>query len=186
MRTALVTGGAGFIGSHLVDALLARGDAVRVLDDYSTGKPENLAGVRDRIQLFEGDLRDRELLEKAVGGADLVFHQAAFVSVPRSLEEPDACLDSNVRGTRQLLEACRLGDVQRVVLASSAAVYGNNPELPLQEGALPDPLSPYAASKYISEVFTDLYSRHLGLEVVALRYFNVYGPARTRIRITRQ
>ncbi len=174
--TSLITGGAGFIGSHLVDALLARGDAVRVLDDFSSGKPENLASVQDRIQLFEGDLRDSSLLEDALQGVELVFHQAAFVSVPQSLQDPDACLDINVGGTRQLLEASRRAGVQRIVLASSAAVYGENRAVPLVEDSSPDPLSPYAASKYITEILAALYTHQLGLEVTALRYFNVYGP----------
>lgn len=176
MTTSLVTGGAGFIGSHLVDALLARGDSVRVLDDFSTGKMENLDHARDRIELIEGDFRDLDLIQKALQGVDLLFHQGAFVSVPQSLEQPDICLDTNVRGTRQLLEASREYGVQRVVLASSAAVYGQNPHLPLQEDSKPDLLSPYAASKFITEIFAELYTHQLGLDVIALRYFNVYGP----------
>lgn len=176
MTISLVTGGAGFIGSHLVDGLLERGDVVRVLDNLSTGKIENLEGKLDQIDLIQGDLRDPAILTQAVQGVDLIFHQAAFVSVPKSMEEPDACLDINVRGTRQLLEFARLAGVKRVVLASSAAVYGESPELPLGESGLTDPLSPYASSKLIGEIFARLYTKQLGLDVVALRYFNVYGP----------
>jgi nucleoside-diphosphate-sugar epimerase len=147
-----------------------------VLDDLSSGKLANLAHVGNQIELIQADLRDTARLEDALEGTDLVFHQAAFVSVPRSLEEPDACLDINVQGTRQLLEVCRRLGIKRVVLASSAAVYGENPDLPLAEGSKLDPLSPYAASKYIDEIFAHLYTHQLGLDVVALRYFNVYGP----------
>ncbi len=176
MTISLVTGGAGFIGSHLVEALLARGGSVRVLDDLSTGKYANLKGVEGQIEFIKGDLRDTYKLEQALQDVNQVFHEAAFVSVPQSLEEPDACLDVNVRGTRQLLEISRRTGVQRVVLASSAAVYGENPDLPLSEGSKSDPLSPYAASKYIDEIFAQVYTRQLNLDVVALRYFNVYGP----------
>ncbi|MFL7812348.1 MAG: NAD-dependent epimerase/dehydratase family protein [Anaerolineales bacterium] len=176
MTVSLVTGGAGFIGSHIVDALLARGDQVRVLDDLSTGKLRNLQGAGDQVEVIEADLRDPDVLEKALRGVNLVFHQAAFVSVPQSMEEPDLCLDINIRGTSQLLEASRRFGIQRVVLASSAAVYGENSDLPLSEGAATDPLSPYAASKLIDEILARLYTNQLGLDVVALRYFNVYGP----------
>ncbi len=176
MPVSLVTGGAGFIGSHLVDALIKRGDAVRVLDNFSTGKLENLAHVKDQIDLIKGDLRDPVDLENAVRGVDTIFHQAAFVSVPLSMEEPDTCFDINVAGTTRLLSAARSAGVKRVVLASSAAVYGNNSSVPLKEDETADPLSPYAASKYIGEIYTSLYTRQFGLDVVALRYFNVFGP----------
>jgi len=176
MTSSLVTGGAGFIGSHLVDALLKRGDRVRVLDDFSTGNYHNLEGAADQIELIKADLRDPDSLEEALRDVDLVFHQAAFVSVPKSLEDPAACLDVNVQGTQKLLDASRRLGVQRVVLASSAAVYGENPALPLDEDSKPDPLSPYAASKFMDEILARLYTRQLGLDVAALRYFNVYGP----------
>jgi UDP-glucose 4-epimerase len=176
MTSSLVTGGAGFIGSHLVDALLKRGDRVRVLDDFSTGNYHNLEGAADQIELFESDLRDLDSLEEALRDIDLVFHQAAFVSVPKSMKDPAACLDVNVQGTRMLLDASRRSGVKRVVLASSAAVYGENPDLPLAEDSKPDPLSPYAASKFMDEILAGLYTRQLGLDVAALRYFNVYGP----------
>jgi len=176
MPTSLVTGGGGFIGSHLVDALLARGDVVRVLDNFSTGKRENLQHNIEKIQLLTGDLRESEILNEAVQGVDYIFHQAAFVSVPQSMEEPDSCFDINVNGTGKLLAAARAAGVKRVVLASSAAVYGENEAVPLSEDEEPDPLSPYAASKSINEIYARLFTKHLGLNVVALRYFNVYGP----------
>ena len=176
MPTSLVTGGGGFIGSHLVDALLARGDNVRVLDNFSTGKLKNLQHNLDKIELITGDLRDSVILSKAVQGVDLIFHQAAFVSVPQSMEDPESCFDINVNGTGKLLAAARAADVKRVVLASSAAVYGENEAVPLLEDEEPEPLSPYAASKTINEIYARLFTRNLGLDVVALRYFNVYGP----------
>jgi UDP-glucose 4-epimerase len=176
MRNSLVTGGAGFIGSHLVEALLVRGDNVRVLDNFSTGKEENLAGFLDQVELIRGDLLDNDDLKRAVDGVDYVFHQAAFVSVPQSLEEPDICFEINVTGTNRLLSIARDVGVKRVVLASSAAVYGENPTVPLSEKINPAPLSPYAASKRIGEIYAHLFTSQLGLEVTALRYFNVYGP----------
>jgi nucleoside-diphosphate-sugar epimerase len=176
MTKSLVTGGAGFIGSHLVQALVEGGDAVRVLDNFSTGKEENLAGVLEEIELIPGDLRDESVLTKATAGMDFIYHQAAFVSVPASLQDPDTCFECNVTGTSKLLSAARKAGVRRVVLASSAAVYGDNPDLPLSEDAVPAPLSPYASSKLMSETLGQLYSTSLGLQVTSLRYFNVYGP----------
>jgi len=176
MQRSLVTGGAGFIGSHLVDTLLRRGDAVRILDNFSTGKEENLAGVIDDVELIRGDLLDEKTLREAVRGVDYIFHQAAFVSVPLSLEYPDKCFEVNVTGTNRLLSAARDAGVKRVVLASSAAVYGENQVMPLSENENPEPLSPYAASKRIGEIYTHLFSSQLGLDAVALRYFNIYGP----------
>jgi nucleoside-diphosphate-sugar epimerase len=176
MPTSLVTGGGGFIGSHLVDALLARGDVVRVLDNFSTGKRENLQHNIEKIQLLTGDLRDSEVIREAVQGVDFIFHQAAFVSVPQSMKDPESCFDINVNGTGSLLAAAKGAGVKRVVLASSAAVYGENEAVPLSEDEEPDPLSPYAASKSINEIYARLFTKHLGLNVVALRYFNVYGP----------
>jgi len=176
MPTSLVTGGAGFIGSHLVDALLARGDTVRVLDDFSTGKAINIQHNLERIELITGDLRDAATLSAAIEGVDLIFHQAAFVSVPQSMEDPGACFDINVNGTGMLLAEARACGVKRVVLASSAAVYGENTAVPLSEDEVPSPLSPYAASKSITEIYARLFTDQLGLDVVALRYFNVFGP----------
>jgi UDP-glucose 4-epimerase len=176
MPTSLITGGAGFIGSHIVDALLKQGDSVRVLDNLSTGTLENLSKSMDKIEFIQGDIRKSEDLKKALKGVNNVYHQAAFVSVPSSLEEPHTCLNINVQGTLNLLEFAKLANVKRVIIASSAAVYGDNPDYPLTETGKINPLSPYASSKYINEIFTEMYSNQLGLEVVALRYFNVYGP----------
>jgi UDP-glucose 4-epimerase len=176
MPISLVTGGGGFIGSHLVDALLERGDKVRVLDNFSTGKPENLQHNIERIDLITGDLRDSAILSNAVEGVDSIFHEAAFVSVPQSMEDPESCFDVNVNGTGKLLAAAREAGVSRVVLASSAAVYGENESVPLREDEEPDPLSPYAISKFVNEIYARLFTRDLGLDVVALRYFNVFGP----------
>ena len=176
MRSVLVTGGAGFIGSHLVRGLLARGDRVRVLDNFSTGKAENLSGLSGPLEILKGDLCDLAIVGQAVRGMDTIFHQAAFVSVPKSMQEPQACFETNVQGTLNLLEAARKANVRQVVLASSAAVYGESQELPLNEQTELQTLSPYAASKQVDEVYAGMYTRAYGLPVVALRYFNVYGP----------
>ncbi|MEA3351209.1 MAG: SDR family NAD(P)-dependent oxidoreductase [Chloroflexota bacterium] len=176
MKSSLVTGGAGFIGSHIVRKLLSRGDRVRVLDNFSTGKWENLAEVKDAVEIIAGDLRSPQEVEQAVRGVDFIFHQAAFVSVPLSVEKPGACFDINVRGTENLLETARKTGVKRVVLASSAAVYGESQNYPLRENGETMCLSPYAASKRINEIYADLYTRTSEMGVTALRYFNVYGP----------
>jgi len=145
------------------------------LDNFSTGKRENLAGLD--VKLIEGDIRDPEALAASLVDVDLVFHQAAFVSVPQSMDVPTACLDVNVNGSAMLFDAARRAGVQRVVFASSAAVYGEADAFPLTEEVLPEPyLSPYAASKRVDEIYAQLYTQSLGLEVTALRYFNVYGP----------
>lgn len=144
MNLVLVTGGAGFIGSHLVRALLSRGDRVRMLDNFSTGKRDNLADVDGYLEIFEGDLRDPALLQNVAQGVDFVFHFAAFVSVPQSMVEPQLCYDVNVTGTLNLLEAARAAGVKQVVIASSAAVYGESQELPLCEEIVSQTLSPYA------------------------------------------
>lgn len=170
----LVTGGAGFIGSHIVRALLERGDHVRVLDNFSTGKRENLAGLD--IELIEADLRDASRVTQACRGVETVFHQAAFVSVPQSMKEPSACFDVNVTGTASLLQGAHKYGVRRVVFATSAAVYGDSDAYPLSEETPLRPLSPYAASKSVDEIYGQLYTTSFGLEVVGLRYFNVYGP----------
>lgn len=176
MTTSLVTGGAGFIGSHIVEALAARGDTVRVFDNFSTGTEENLAGVNGKVEIISGDVRDQAELKMAVKGVDTIFHEAAYVSAPQSLQEPQKCFDVNVSGTANLLEAARQERVKKVVLASSAAVYGQAESIPLKETLPLSPLSPYAMSKQTNEVFADLYTRVYDLPVVALRYFNVYGP----------
>ncbi len=176
MARCLVTGGAGFIGSHLVKALLRRGDQVRVLDNFSTGKMENLAGLDGDLEVHEADLRDPGAVAGALKGVELVFHQAAFVSVPLSIQDPSLCFDTNVAGTITLLDqACQAG-ARGVVIASSAAVYGDAAALPVKETQALVPLSPYAASKRVDEIYADLYTRVFGLPVTPLRYFNVFGP----------
>lgn len=174
MKRYLVTGGAGFIGSHLVRALLEQGEFVRVLDNFSSGKRENLAGLN--VDLVEGDLREQASVARAVEGIEIVFHEAAFVSVPQSMEDPLPCFEINQRGTELLLEASRKAGVKRVVLASSAAVYGDSEAMPLDENTPLRPLSPYAVSKRVDELYAGMYTLSFGLDVVALRYFNVYGP----------
>ena len=175
-RRALVTGGAGFIGSHLTDRLLAEGWSVRVLDDFSSGKERNLEAAADRIELLRGDLRDEALLARAVADVEVVFHQAAVPSVPRSVAEPVRTNAVNVGGTLSLLEAARQAGVRRLVFAASSSAYGQTRELPKVETMPPAPLSPYALQKYTGEVYCRLYAELYGLETVALRYFNVYGP----------
>ena len=176
----LVTGGAGFIGSHLVAALSAGGGQVRVLDDFSSGTRSNLEAVKgsrgSAPELIEADLRNQDQVAAAVAGVDVIFHEAAFVSVPASMEDPRGCFEVNCAGTVGLLDAARAAGVRRVVLASSAAVYGDSDELPLRESTALRPLSPYAASKLVDEVYAGLYTKAMSLEVCALRYFNVYGP----------
>ncbi len=177
MTTSLVTGGAGFIGSHIVRALLERGDKVRVLDNFSTGKWDNLDSVRADVEIIEGDIRDVDKVSASLVDVDLVFHQAAFVSVPASMQTPNACLDTNVNGTATLLTAARDAGVSRVVFASSAAVYGEADAFPLTEEVPPEPtMSPYATSKRVDEIYAQLFTQSLGLDVTALRYFNVFGP----------
>ncbi|MBT3338177.1 MAG: NAD-dependent epimerase/dehydratase family protein [Anaerolineae bacterium] len=177
MTTSLVTGGAGFIGSHIVRALLERGDKVRILDNFSTGKWDNLDAVRADVEVIEGDLRNADALTASLVDVDLVFHQAAFVSVPLSMDTPNVCLDTNVNGTAMVFDAARRAGVQRVVFASSAAVYGEADAFPLTEQVAPEPtMSPYAASKRVNEIYAQLFTQSLGLDVTALRYFNVFGP----------
>ena len=170
----LVTGGAGFIGSHIVQALLKQGDKVRVFDNFSSGKRENLKGLD--VEVIEGDLRDASRVAEAVRGMDIVFHEAAFVSVPESMEKPQECFDVNVTGTSILFEAARKAGVRRAVIASSAAVYGDSTAMPLVEDTPLRQLSPYATSKRVDEKYAQLFTEFFGFDVVALRYFNVYGP----------
>jgi len=172
----LVTGGAGFIGSHIAEALVARGEEVRVVDSFVTGRRENLAGFREHIELVEGDLADPAVAARAVEGVERVLHQAAVPSVPRSVAEPVACHRNAVGATLALLEAARRAGVARVVLASSSSIYGDRPGLPRREGQRPDPRSPYAAAKLACELLAGLYARQWGLSTVCLRYFNVFGP----------
>jgi len=172
----LVTGGAGFIGSHLVDALLARGAEVRVLDNLSTGSRSNLARAQARIDFRLGDIRDPEACRDAADGVSYVFHQAALGSVPRSLEDPGTTIDVNVGGTARVLAAARDAGARRVVFASSSSVYGDSERLPKREGEEGRPLSPYALSKQMDEELACSFQRSFGMEIVGLRYFNVYGP----------
>lgn len=172
----LVTGGAGFIGSHIVTALVERGDEVRVFDNLSTGKAENLAHLGKRVELMQGDLLDPKQLEKAVVGVDVVFHQAAMASVPRSLAEPAASHAACATGTLHVLDAARRGGVKRVVYAGSSSAYGNQPFIAKRESDLPAPLSPYAAAKLAGEGYCQAFAASYGLETVVIRYFNVFGP----------
>ena len=176
MTRWLVTGGAGFIGSHLVEALVARDKQVRVLDNFSTGRWENLAAVRDRIEVVEGDIRDPRAVRQAMDGVEVVAHLAAIVSVERSLQDPQETTEVNTGGTLHLLEAARRAGVQRFLFASSAAIYGDHSQLPLQEELPPHPLSPYAASKVAGEALCQAYRAAYGLSTVVLRFFNIYGP----------
>jgi nucleoside-diphosphate-sugar epimerase len=174
----LVTGGAGFIGSHLVERLLRDGHTVRVLDDFSTGRHDNLAFARrgDPLEVIEGDIRDTSAVRAAVTGVDGVFHEAALVSVPRSVEAPELSCDINAHGTARVLDAARQAGVRRIVYASSAAVYGETAQLPVSEHAPLVPLSPYGIDKLYTEQLGALYHRLYGTETVPLRYFNVFGP----------
>ena len=172
----LITGGAGFIGSNLVEALLKRGDQPRVLDDFSTGKRENLEAFKNDIEIIEGDIRDYGTVEKAVAGMDFVLHQAALPSVPRSVADPMLSNAVNIDGTLNVLEASRQAKVKKLVMASSSSVYGESEELPKHEGMTPSPLSPYAVSKITGENYARVYYQLYGRKTVCLRYFNVFGP----------
>lgn len=172
----LVSGGAGFIGSHLVEALLARGRRVRVVDNLSTGHRENLAHLGGAFEWIEGDLADFEVCRAAADGSEVVLHQAAIPSVPRSVREPRESHASGPTATLNLLEAARLAGARRFVFAASSSAYGDTDELPKHEGMMPDPLSPYAAGKLAGEHYVRVYARTMGLDGVSLRYFNVFGP----------
>jgi len=175
-RKVLVTGGAGFIGSNLVRALLERGDAVRVLDNFSTGRRSNLDGLQGGVDVIEGELRSYERVHNAVRGVDVVFHQGALPSVPRSVQDPLTTSAVTIEGTLNVLLAARDEGVSRVVFASSSSVYGNGGGLPRTETHAPDPISPYAVAKLAAERYCVSFHRVYGLETVALRYFNVFGP----------
>jgi len=175
-RLALVTGGAGFIGSHLVDRLAREGWRVRVLDDFSSGREGNLAAAGEAAELVRGDVCDAAVLDRCARGAEVIFHQAAVASVPRSVAEPVRTHEVNATGTLLVLEAARRAGVRRVVFAASSAAYGDSPELPKVETMPPLPLSPYALQKWMGETYCGLYAGLYGLETVALRYFNVFGP----------
>jgi nucleoside-diphosphate-sugar epimerase len=174
----LVTGGAGFIGSNIVEELLRRNEQVRVLDNFSSGKRENLLPFRDNpnLEILEGDLRSFHIVRDAVKGVDFVLHQGALPSVPRSIKDPITTNDVNINGTLNVLEASKEFGVKRVVFASSSSVYGNNETLPKVETMPVMPLSPYAVSKYAGERYCQVFYQIYGLETVCLRYFNVFGP----------
>ena len=171
----VVSGGAGFIGSNITETLVRRGHRVRVLDNFSTGRRENLDGLAG-VEVVEGDLRDVATLDRAVAGADGVFHQAALRSVPRSVDDPVSSNEVNVTGTLQLLMACRKAKVRRLVYASSSSCYGDDPTLPKVETLPTRPVSPYAVSKLAAEHYCGVFARLYGVETVSLRYFNVFGP----------
>ena len=180
MARIAVTGGAGFIGSNLAEFLLSQGHHLAVVDNFSTGREENLAGWADRapgrFRLFRLDINETEGLRQAFAGAQYVFHQAAIPSVPRSVADPQATNLANISGTLSVLVAARDARVKRVVTASSSSVYGDDPGLPKKEGRMGRPLSPYALSKVVAEEYCRLFYQLYGLETVCLRYFNVFGP----------
>ncbi len=176
MARYLVTGGAGFIGSHIAETLVKRGDQVRVLDDLSTGKMENLAGIAGKFEFLEGDIRDLETCRRAVEGVGTVFHEAALASVARSVEDPLLANAVNVTGTLNLLVAAGDAGVGSFVLASSSAVYGDDETMPKVEGREGRPVSPYGATKLFDEKYAQAFHALHGLNAVALRYFNVFGP----------
>jgi nucleoside-diphosphate-sugar epimerase len=176
MGQFLVTGGAGFIGSHLVHALVDRGDRVRVLDNFSTGKRENLAHVADEVEVIEGDLRNPVDCRRACAGVEVVFHEGALPSVPKSIEDPVASHQVNIDGTFNLLMAARDAKVRRVVYAASSSAYGDTPTLPKTEDMPPSPMSPYAIHKLVGEYYCKTFYDCVGLQTMSLRYFNVFGP----------
>ena len=172
----LITGGSGFIGSHIAEALVARGDAVRVFDNLASGFELNLAAFRDKLEFVRGDVRDPAALAQAMHGVRYVFHEAALVSVFDSVDRPLDNHEINITGTLNVLNAARVAGVKRAVVASSAAIYGNDPALPKREDMRPQPESPYALAKIAKEYYMSVFASLYGLETVSLRYFNVYGP----------
>ena len=176
MARYLVTGGAGFIGSNIAEALVKRGEEVVVLDNLSTGYEKNIAHLRNKLTFVKGDVRDAETVRETLTGVDYVLHQAALASVPRSIEDPVLVTDVNVRGTLVMLEGARRAGVKRFVYAASSSAYGDTETLPKIESMTPKPLSPYAASKLTGEYYCAVYARVYGLSTVSLRYFNIFGP----------
>jgi nucleoside-diphosphate-sugar epimerase len=172
----LVTGGAGFIGSNIVDELVRRGHSVAVLDNLSTGKESNLASIRDKIELSTGSITDLAAVQAACRGADYVIHLAARTSVPRSIEDPLDTNHANIDGTLNVLVAARDAKVRRFVFAASSSAYGETPTLPKVETMQPDPISPYGVTKYVGELYAQVFGRVYGLENASLRFFNVFGP----------
>lgn len=175
--SVLVTGGAGFIGSNLAETLLENGNEVRVLDNFSTGKRENIAPLLTRkgFTLLEGDIRDPEMCRKAASGVDFIFHEAALGSVPRSIKDPGTTVDVNIGGFVHILQAAREAGVKRIIYASSSSVYGDSPTLPKVEELTGKALSPYAITKKVDELFAENFSDLFGMELIGLRYFNVFG-----------
>jgi UDP-glucose 4-epimerase len=176
MMKVLVTGGAGFIGSHIAERLVGEGHEVILYDNLSSGRRENFAGFADKAKFIEADVRDAPQLDFSVSGCDVVFHQAAVVSVPYSVEHPQETHDVNIQGTLNVLVAAKRRGVKRVVFACSAAVYGEDPELPKRENMSPEPISPYGVEKMCGELYMKAWARLYGVETVCLRYFNVFGP----------
>lgn len=176
MANYLVTGGAGFIGSHLVERLVRDGQAVRVLDNFSSGKRANLADFAEKIEVIEGDIREPEACRKAAADIDVVFHEAAVPSVPKSVQDPITCHRANIDGTFNVLLAAREAKCKRVVFAASSSAYGDQPESPKREGVCPSPLSPYAVAKLAGEAYMGAFYACYGLQTISLRYFNVFGP----------
>ena len=176
MAKYLVTGGAGFIGCNLTRFILDKGHDVVVLDNFATGKRENLTEVLDRIELMEGDIRDRDTVDGAAAGCAAIFHEAALGSVPRSVDDPLTSHDVNVNGTVTVLEAARAAGIKRVIFAASSSAYGDQKESPKHEGMVPMPISPYAANKVSCEAYFQAYAVAFGMETLCLRYFNVFGP----------
>jgi nucleoside-diphosphate-sugar epimerase len=177
MAVYVVTGGGGFIGSHIVENLVRqRNTVVKVIDDFSTGKRENVEAFKNDVEIIEADIADTKNLAQCLKGADYVIHQAAIPSVPKSILDPLKSHNANVNGTLNLLLACRDAGVKRVVYASSSSLYGDSPTLPKREGMMPNPLSPYGAQKLFAEMYCEVFTKAYGLETVSLRYFNVFGP----------
>ena len=176
MARYLVTGGAGFIGSNIAEALVKRGEEVVILDNLSTGYEKNIGHIKNDISFIRGDIRDAETVRTALTGVDCVLHEAALASVPRSIEDPALITDVNVRGTLVMLEEARLARVKRFVYAASSSAYGDSETLPKVEHMVPKPLSPYAASKLTGEYYCSVYAHVYGLSTLSLRYFNIFGP----------
>src|SRR6266446_8270422 len=176
MAVYVVTGGGGFIGSHIVQELLRGNETVKVIDNFSTGKRENVEPFEDDIEVIEADIADAKNLGQFLKGTDYVIHQAAIPSVPKSIIDPVKSHHANVNGTLRLLDACREAGVRRVVYASSSSLYGDSPALPKHEVMLPNPISPYGAQKLFGEIYCQVFTKAYGLETVSLRYFNVFGP----------
>jgi len=176
MSKYLITGGAGFIGSHIAEKLIRMGEKVRIIDNFETGKKENLINIKNKIELIKGDIRNEKDLNTALKKVDFVLHQAALRSVPRSIEDPISSNDVNVSGMLLLLKLSAEHKVKKFVFASSSSVYGDNPTLPKRENQLPMPISPYAATKLTGENYCKVFSKIYGLQTIVLRYFNVFGP----------